>query len=113
VRGVWRLYGGWYDGDPSHLKPAPATALAGELATLAGGAAALAARAQELAAAGDDGSLRLAGHLAELAVQAAPGDPGVHRARAEVFRTRAAAEPALMAKGVFTWAANESDAAAG
>lgn len=112
VRGVWRLYGGWYDGDPSHLKPAPAGDLAAELATLAGGPAALASRAQELAAAGDDRSLRLAGHLAELAVQAAPGDAGLHRARAEVFRTRAAAEPALMAKGVFTWAANESDAAA-
>ena len=24
VRILWRLYGGWYDGDPSHLKPAPA-----------------------------------------------------------------------------------------
>ena len=24
VRNIWRYYGGWYDGDPSHLKPAPA-----------------------------------------------------------------------------------------
>ena len=23
VRNVWRLYGGWYDGNPAHLKPAP------------------------------------------------------------------------------------------
>ena len=23
VRNLWRLYGGWYDGDPAHLKPAP------------------------------------------------------------------------------------------
>ena len=22
VRNVWRLYGGWYDGNPAHLKPA-------------------------------------------------------------------------------------------
>ncbi|QYG93852.1 MBL fold metallo-hydrolase [Iamia sp. SCSIO 61187] len=110
VRGVWRLYGGWYDGDPSHLKPAPAGALAAELAALAGGPGALADRASRLAAAGDDASLRLAGHLAELATQAAPDDPALHRVRAEVFRTRAAAEHALMAKGVFTWAANESDA---
>ena len=36
----------------------------------------------EVAAAGD---LRLAGHLAELAAQAAPDDKGVHAARAEVF----------------------------
>ena len=24
VRNLWRLYGGWYEGDPSRLKPAPA-----------------------------------------------------------------------------------------
>ena len=23
VRNLWRLYGGWYEGDPSRLKPAP------------------------------------------------------------------------------------------
>ena len=23
VRNLWRLYGGWYDGNPAHLKPAP------------------------------------------------------------------------------------------
>ena len=44
-------------------------------------------RALEVAAAGD---LRLAGHLAELAAQAAPDDAGVHAARAEVFGARAA-----------------------
>ncbi len=44
-------------------------------------------RALEVAAAGD---MRLAGHLAELAAQAAPDDPGVHAARAEVFGARAA-----------------------
>ena len=87
MRNIWRFYGGWYDGDPSHLKPAPAAALAAELAALAGGAHRLADRARELAAAGD---LRLAGHLAELAAQAAPDDKGVHAVRAEVFGARAA-----------------------
>src|SRR5437588_6628717 len=79
VRNIWRLYGGWYDGDPSHLKPAPADALAREIADLAGGATRLAARAAEIAAGGD---MRLAGHLAELAAQAAPDDGGVHAVRA-------------------------------
>ena len=37
VRNVWRLYGGWYDGNPAHLKPAPEAALGAELAALAGG----------------------------------------------------------------------------
>ncbi len=85
MHNLWRLYGGWYDGNPAHLKPAPDAQLAGELAALAGGAARLAERATELAAQGD---LRLAGHLAELATQAAPDDPALHRVRADVFGQR-------------------------
>lgn len=107
VRNIWRLYGGWYDGDPSHLKPAPAAVLARELADLAGGATRLAERAREVAAAGD---MRLAGHLAELAAQAAPDDKGVHQVRAEIFGARAQEEASTMAKGIFSWAEHESAA---
>ena len=106
MRNIWRLYGGWYDGDPSHLKPAPADELARELADLAGGASRLAERARELAAADD---LRLAGHLAELAAQAAPDDKGVHAVRAEIFGARARREASTMSKGIFSWAQHESD----
>jgi alkyl sulfatase BDS1-like metallo-beta-lactamase superfamily hydrolase len=105
VRNIWRLYGGWYDGDPSHLKPAPAAAIARELADLVGGASRLAERAREVAAAGD---LRLAGHLVELAVQAAADDKGVHAARAEIFGARAREEASTMSKGIFSWAEHES-----
>jgi glyoxylase-like metal-dependent hydrolase (beta-lactamase superfamily II) len=105
VRNIWRYYGGWFDGDPSHLKPAPASALAHEIAELAGGAGRLAERASELVAAGD---LRLAGHLAELAAQAAPDDKAVHAVRAEVFGARAREEASTMSKGIFSWAAHES-----
>ena len=65
MRNTWRLYGGWYDGNPAELKPARPTRLAVEVATMAGGADVLARRAIELAVVGDDESLRLAGHLAE------------------------------------------------
>jgi alkyl sulfatase BDS1-like metallo-beta-lactamase superfamily hydrolase len=105
VRNVWRLYGGWYDGNPATLKPAPETDLALEVAALAGGADKLAARAWQLCEAGD---LRLAGHLAEMAVLAAPDDPEMHRARAEVLQLRAADETSLMARDIFVWAAEES-----
>ena len=38
VRGIWRLYGGWWDGAASRLKPAPDAVLGTEIAALAGGA---------------------------------------------------------------------------
>src|SRR5258707_7590566 len=75
VRNVWRLYGGWYDGNPAHLKPAPEGALAAELAGLAGGACRLAHRAVALAAECD---LALSCPLAELAADAATADSAIH-----------------------------------
>jgi len=113
VRTVWRLYGGWWDGNPATLKPAPERAVAVELAALAGGASTLADRALALLAeasgGGGDAALRLAGHLAELAWLAEPDDPGIARARREVFSARAASATSTMANGVFAWAARESD----
>jgi alkyl sulfatase BDS1-like metallo-beta-lactamase superfamily hydrolase len=106
VRNIWRLYGGWWDGNPAHLKPAPARALATELAALVGGAGRLAARAAELAA---QDELALACHLVELAAQAAPADAEVRSTRAAVYRRRARAERSVMARGVFTAAAEEKE----
>ena len=37
VRNVWRRYGGWYDGEPDNLLPAPRAEQAREWVTLAGG----------------------------------------------------------------------------
>ncbi|HSO95013.1 MAG TPA: alkyl sulfatase dimerization domain-containing protein [Acidimicrobiia bacterium] len=109
VRNTWRLYGGWYDGNPSRLKPAPDATVAQEVAALAGGPAALVARAVAVA---DGGDLRLAGHLADWAGLAAPDDPDVHRARAEIYERRVVDATSTMAKGVFGWAARESRAVA-
>ncbi len=119
VRNIWRLYGGWWDGNPASLKPAPERALAAELAALCGGAGALAERAlalvseaQQAQRADDDegaeAAMRLAGHLAEMATLAAPGDPALWRARATVFSARAGRAGSTMARGVFNWASRES-----
>ena len=105
VRNVWRLYAGWFDGDPSSLKPAPQGALALELADLAGGAATIAARARDVAAQGD---LRLACGLVEIAFKAAPNDSSVRAARADIYARRAEMEPSTMAKGIYSWAAEEA-----
>jgi glyoxylase-like metal-dependent hydrolase (beta-lactamase superfamily II) len=109
VRGIWRQFGGWWDGAPSRLKPAPDAAFAGEIADLAGGPGVLIERAVGLS---DSGDFRLACHLADLAGWAAPGDGGIHAQRALVYRARRAAESSLMAKGIFAGAARESEAIA-
>jgi alkyl sulfatase BDS1-like metallo-beta-lactamase superfamily hydrolase len=109
VRNLWRLYGGWYDGNPANLKPAPEAELAAELARLAGGADRLAERARELAGEGaDDASLRLAGHLAELAFRAEPESESARAARAEVNERRAGESTSTMARGIFNWAVAEA-----
>jgi alkyl sulfatase BDS1-like metallo-beta-lactamase superfamily hydrolase len=111
VHNVWRLYGGWWDGNPATLQPAPERRLAAEVAELAGGATRLAARAEELAATGTDEALRLAGHLIELAWLAAPADEAIQRARQSICTQRGEAATSTMAKGVFAWAARESTGA--
>jgi glyoxylase-like metal-dependent hydrolase (beta-lactamase superfamily II) len=132
VRNIWRLYGGWWDGNPATLKPARERALATELAELAGGPAVLADRALALArqahAAAGDGQVdagspdgegsqggegqaeqarRLAGHLAELARLAAPGDSAIAGIYRQVFAARADAATSTMARGIFRWAAED------
>jgi len=105
VRNIYRLYGGWWDGNPAHLKPARDEAVAVELATLAGGAGVLAVRARELLS---DGNLALACELVELAAQAAPDETTIQSIRAEVYSERAKAERSLMARGVYSAAADVS-----
>ena len=105
VRNVWRMYGGWWDGNPASLKPAPDAQLAAELAALAGGAVALARRARALAEAGD---LRLACHLVEFAALAEPDAAEVHGIRAEVYQQRRESETSLMARGIYGTAASAS-----
>lgn len=102
VRNLWRLYGGWWDGNPAALKPAREAELARELAELSGGAVVLAERAREL---GRRGELALACHLVELAVQADPTEPVVLAARGEVYSARADAETSLMARAIYRAAA--------
>jgi alkyl sulfatase BDS1-like metallo-beta-lactamase superfamily hydrolase len=104
VRNIYRLYGGWYDGNPSLLKPPREQAFALEVAALAGGSQALVQRARELASA----DIRLACRLVELAVQAAPEDREAHAARYELYRDRRQKESSLMAKGIFGSAAQDA-----
>jgi alkyl sulfatase BDS1-like metallo-beta-lactamase superfamily hydrolase len=106
IRNIWRLYGGWYDGNPARLKPPSDTAIAHEMAKLVGGTEALVRKALELRAAEE---LRLAAHFIELAVMASPNDVAVHKARARIYKERRWEELSLMAQGIFGNAAKDSE----
>ena len=106
VRNVWRRYGGWYDGEPDNLLPAPRADQAREWVRLAGGEASVLARAAELAEAGDE---RLACHLVEFAVLADPTSKEAHRVRAEVYGRRAQGQESSMARNILAHAGHSSE----
>jgi len=108
IRNIWRLYGGWWDGNPARLKPPSDAAIGAEVAALAGGIDALIARGIELSNAGDH---RLACQVIEFAVAADPTSHAVHEARSSVYTARRSSETSLMAKGIFGSAAADSEEA--
>ncbi len=108
LHNVWRLYGGWWDGDPASLHPAPPRERAHDLLELAGGVAPVLERVNDLIERGDDAALRRAGHLVEALWADDPGGPGVAAARERLYRARARAATSTMAKGVYRAAARES-----
>ena len=108
VRNLWRLYGGWYDGNPATLKPAANAEVAQALAALSGGAITMARRAEELAGVG---KLDVACHLIEFAADAEPSHSEIQSIRADLYRARAEAELSLMGKAIYSAAARDSESA--
>lgn len=102
VRNIWRRYGGWHDGEPDNLLPAPRRRQAEVWVELAGGEAAVLSRAAGLAEAGETD---LACHLVEFAVLAGPGSAAAHQLRAEIYGARAARETSSMARNILNHAA--------
>lgn len=106
IRNIWRLFGGWWDGNPARLKPASDTAIGLEVAALSGGVTVLIERAVELSAAQDH---RMASQLIEFAVAAEPESHAVHEARAAIYTARRRSETSLMSKGIFKSAVADSN----
>ena len=102
IRNVWRLYGGWYEGEPDNLLPAPRAEQAREWIALSGGLDPVLTRVQELR---DAGNLRLACHLVEYAVIAEPGSKEAHALRAEVYSARSKLQESSMARNILNHAA--------
>jgi alkyl sulfatase BDS1-like metallo-beta-lactamase superfamily hydrolase len=105
VRNIWRLYGGWHDGEPDNLLPAPRAEQAREWVALAGGLEKVLARARALLA---EGNARMACHLVEHAVIAEPGSTEAHQLRREAYSARAAGEESSMARNILNHAALSS-----
>ncbi len=98
IRNLWRLYGGWWDGNPARLEPPSDDQVAVQVATLAGGAKVLIDRAIALS---DAGEHALASQLAEWAHAAEPKNAEFSDKRAMIYDRRADAEVCLMARGVY------------
>ena len=111
VRNIWRQFGGWWDGAPSRLKPAPdadprgGTGRPRRRGLGADRTGQRALRRRRAPPGLPPRRPRRAGRR--------PQDPGVHAARAVVYRARRSAETSLMAKGIFAGAARDSEAVAG
>ncbi len=101
ARNVIRYYGGWYTGRPSELKPAPRADVGAAMAAVAGGTEHLIAHMYRYA----ETDLRLACHLADFALEAAPDDPHVQDAVADIYERRATEQDSLMATNLYRSAA--------
>ncbi len=106
VRNVWRRYGGWYDGEPDNLLPAPRGQQAAEWVALAGGVSAVLSRAETLIA---DGDARMACHLVEFAALAEPDNDEVWAVRAAAYRANSATHESSMARNILHHAALASE----
>jgi alkyl sulfatase BDS1-like metallo-beta-lactamase superfamily hydrolase len=106
ARNVYRLYGGWYDGDPANILPAHTEEIA---ATLVGatGSEPILSRARKLR---DEGDLQLACHLVDFVRKGEPENRGAWELWRDLFTARAAEESSLMARGAFLSAVRDAEA---
>jgi alkyl sulfatase BDS1-like metallo-beta-lactamase superfamily hydrolase len=107
ARNVIRKYGGWWDGWPANVVPAPMADRAKEIARLAGGIEPMIKRAREVNATDP----ALACHLAEWAALADPENRKAQQLVIEIFKARADTEISLMGRGIFSHAVRKAEKA--
>ncbi|MCH8993494.1 MAG: MBL fold metallo-hydrolase [Chloroflexi bacterium] len=105
ARNVYRLYGGWYDGDPANILPAHSNDVARELVAI-GGAAPLLERARQLQ---ESGNLQMACHLVDWVRKGEPDNQQAWELWRDLFTARAEAEQSLMARGAFLRAIRDAE----
>ncbi|MCH7579733.1 MAG: MBL fold metallo-hydrolase, partial [Chloroflexi bacterium] len=97
ARNVYRLYGGWYDGDPANILPAHSEDVARELMGAVDSTTIL-DRARKLR---EDGDLQMACHLADWVKKGEPENREAWELFRDLFAERAKSERSLMARGAF------------
>lgn len=105
VEGVWRQYGGWYDGNPADFFAAATDAQAAEVVRLTSSDKLL-ARARDLQTVGD---LTLACHLVDWVRKAEPENRDAWLLWRDLFQARAETEVNMMARNTFRGAAREAE----
>jgi len=93
IRGIYRRYTGWYNGNPTHLAPAPSDDVRREIVALIGDARAVIDRANELRA---NGQVQLSLHLIDLVIS----EPELEK-EAVQFKKAALLELADQARNLF------------
>lgn len=106
ARNVYRLYGGWYDGDPANMLPAHSHDVAAQLVAAAG-AAPILDRARRHR---DEGDLQMACHLVDFVRKGDPANREAWELWRDLFTARAQSERSLMARGAFLSAVREAEA---
>lgn len=107
ARNVYRLYGGWWNGDPADMLPAHSEDIAAALIG-ATGAGPILERARALQA---QGNLQLACHLADFVRKGDPKNREAWELWRDLFTARAEEEESLMARGAFKYAVRMAEAA--
>ncbi len=105
ARNVYRLYGGWYDGDPANILPVHSEEISAALVAATGSAPIL-ARARKLR---EDGDLQLACHLTDFVRKGEPENREAWELWRDLFTARAAKETSLMARGAFHSAVRDAE----
>jgi len=106
VHNLWRLYCGWWDFNPAHLRPVKDSDLSQEICQLTGGVEKIVRRVHVLA---DKGQLDLAVQLVEYALKADPNRRDSHEAAVKVYELKVQTEVSTMAKGIYRAAKADSE----
>ncbi len=122
VRNIWRLYGGWWDFDPSDLKPPSDKKFAQEVKNLIGGTDPILNRVEEILTSAKsknlasnasnedtiDDDLRAASKLIEIAFKADPENLKLHGLRSEFYKVMSEMATSTMSKGIYAAASLDS-----